>query len=51
VHDGVVTLTGDLHHRRDGAIVVSMVRGVPGVIDVITQLHHRRPNPKPSTQH
>jgi CBS domain-containing protein len=50
VDHGVVTLTGDVHHRRDGPIVVSMVRDVPGVVDVISRLDHRCPNARPSTQ-
>ena len=48
VHQGVVTLTGDVRYEWDEPIVVSTVLGVPGVIDVVSQLHHRQPNPRPS---
>jgi len=49
VERGAVTLTGDVLHPWDEAVVVSMVRGVPGVIDVVADLEHREPNPRPST--
>jgi CBS domain-containing protein len=50
VADGVVTLTGDVRYGWDEPIIVTQVRDVPGVIDVISQLHHRKPNPRPSSQ-
>jgi len=49
VDRGVVTLTGDVRYRWDAPIVVSMVRGIGGVIEVISHLQHREPNPRPST--
>lgn len=45
IEGGVVTLTGDVRYAWDGPIVVSLVRDVPGVIDVISRLHNREPNP------
>ncbi len=48
VDGGVVTLTGDVRYAWDAPIVVAMVRDVPGVIDVINQLHNREPNPPSS---
>jgi CBS domain-containing protein len=47
VRQGVVTLTGDVRYEWDGQIVVSMVRNVAGVIDVISHLHHRERSPRP----
>jgi CBS domain-containing protein len=49
VEQGSVTLTGDVRYEWDEQIVVSMVREVEGVIDVISHLHHREPNPRTST--
>lgn len=49
VDHGVVTLTGDVRYAWDLPIVASMVRGVEGVIDVISNLHNREPDPRPST--
>ena len=49
VDHGTVTLTGDVRYRWDVAIVASMVRGIEGVIDVVSHLHHREPNPRPWT--
>ena len=49
VERGVVTLTGDVRYKWDGPIVVSMVRAVPGVIDVTSRLHHRESNPRSSS--
>ena len=49
VDQGIVTLTGDVRYAWDEPIVVSMVRGVEGVIDVMSHLHNREPNPKTST--
>jgi CBS domain-containing protein len=48
VQGGVVTLTGDVRYAWDKPIVVWMVREVEGVIDVISELHNREPNPRPS---
>ncbi len=45
IDGGVVTLTGDVRYAWDAPIVVSLVRDVPGVIDVISRLHNREPNP------
>jgi CBS domain-containing protein len=50
VDQGVVTLTGEVRYGWDEAIVVSLVRAVAGVLEVVSHLHHREPNPRPSTQ-
>jgi len=50
VASGVVTLSGDVRYAWDKAIVVSLILGVPGVIDVISQVRHREPDPRPSMQ-
>jgi len=47
VNDGVVRLTGDVRYAWDKSIVVGMVRNVEGVLDVISELHNREPNPQP----
>ena len=49
VDAGIVTLTGDVRYVWDEPIVVSMVRGIDGVIDVVSRLHHRERNPRTST--
>jgi hypothetical protein len=49
VDDGVVTLTGDVRYKWDAPVVVSMVRPLPGVITVISRLHHREANPRASS--
>jgi CBS domain-containing protein len=49
VKDGIVTLTGDVRYGWDEPVVVSIVREVPGVIDVVSHLHHRLSNPRSST--
>jgi len=49
VDHGIVTLTGDVRYGWDEPIVLSMVRDVEGVIDVVSHLHHREPNPRSST--
>jgi CBS domain-containing protein len=41
VRDGKVTLTGDVLHPWDEAIVVAMLKSVEGVVDVVSHLHHR----------
>lgn len=38
VHDGVVVLTGSVARERDVGVVVSTVRQVPGVIEVVNRL-------------
>jgi len=45
VEDGVVRLTGDVRYPWDVRVVVSIVRDVPGVIDVVSTLHHREEPP------
>ncbi len=49
VGDGIVTLTGDVRYSWDEPVVVSIVRNVPGVIDVISHIRHRERNPRPSS--
>ena len=44
-----MTLSGDVRYAWDESIVVSLVAGVPGVIEVINHLHNREPDPRPST--
>ena len=46
VRDGIVTLFGDARYAWDKPVVVSIVRGIPGVIDVDSRLHHREPKPR-----
>jgi CBS domain-containing protein len=46
VMGGMVTLTGDVRYEWDEAIVVSLVREIDGVIDIISQMHHREPDPR-----
>ena len=48
VEGGIVTLSGDVRYAWDERVVVSIVRDVPGVIDVVSNLHHRQPNPRSS---
>jgi CBS-domain-containing membrane protein len=45
VAGGIVTLTGDVRHSWDRAILVTLVRDVPGVIEVVDQTHSREPDP------
>lgn len=47
VEDGRVKLTGDVRYAWDESIIVAMVRGIDGVIDVVSHVHHREPNPTP----
>jgi CBS domain-containing protein len=47
VRHGVVTLKGDVRNPWDADLVVEVVNGVPGVVDVVTHLRHREPNPRP----
>jgi CBS domain-containing protein len=49
VQDGIVTLAGDVRYAWDEPIVMSLVRNVDGVIDVISHLHSREPDPKPAS--
>lgn len=46
VNDGVVTLSGDVHYEWDEPVVIAIVRSVPGVLDVVSHLHHRESNPR-----
>lgn len=48
VHAGVVTLHGDVRYPWDEAIVVSIARGVLGVLDVVSDLHAREREPPTS---
>lgn len=48
VEEGIVTLTGDVRYAWDEPVVVSLVRGVEGVIDVVSRVHFREPNPPSS---
>ena len=49
VHDGVATLSGDVRFGWDIPVVISLARGVEGVIDVVDHLHDREPEPRPSS--
>lgn len=49
VEAGVVTLRGDVRYAWDEPIVVSTVRDVAGVIEVVSRIHHRAPNPPSSS--
>lgn len=49
VADGVVTLTGDIRYPSDESVVVSLVRAVDGVIDVVGRLQPREPEPPTTT--
>lgn len=46
VDNGTVVVSGDVRYGWDAPIVISIVREVPGVIEVIDQLHRREPNPR-----
>ncbi len=50
VEDGVVTLAGDVRYEWDEAIVVDRVRGVAGIIDVVSHIRSRERNPRPWTE-
>jgi CBS domain-containing protein len=41
VEGGVVVLDGDVRYRWDQGIVGSIVREIPGVIQVVDHIHHR----------
>jgi CBS domain-containing protein len=45
VRDGIVTLTGDVRYPRDEPIMVAWVRSVDGVVDVVSRLCPREPDP------
>ena len=47
VLDGVVILTGSVLHPTDQGVVCSLIRQLPGVIDVVDRLKWREPEPKP----
>lgn len=48
VASGVVTLSGDVRFDWDKASVISLVRDVPGVIEVTSHVHNREPDPRPA---
>jgi CBS domain-containing protein len=48
VENGVVTFTGDVRYQWDEPVVISLVRDVEGVIDVVSRIHNREPNPRSS---
>lgn len=48
-HDGVATLTGDVRYAWDIPVVISIARNVEGVIDVVSQVHNREQDPRPSS--
>lgn len=45
VEAGIVTLSGDVRFGWDAPVVVAIVRGISGVIDVVSHLHRQEPNP------
>jgi CBS domain-containing protein len=47
VDNGVVTLRGDVRYEWDEQFIVAEVRRIPGVLDVVSHLHHRERNPRP----
>ena len=49
VDNGVVTLTGVVRYARDAPIVMSLVREVPGVIDIVNHVHNREAKPPGAT--
>jgi CBS domain-containing protein len=48
VEGGVVHLAGDVRYAWDKEIVAAMARSVDGVIDVVSDVHNREPNPRPA---
>lgn len=46
VDDGVVRLSGTVHHPSDIGVVVAAIRGIPGVVAVETELSAREPEPE-----
>ena len=51
VADGVVSVTGSVLYKSDAAVVLSIVRQLPGVIQVVDELTWQEPDPKPSYLH
>ena len=49
VDGGIVTLTGDVHYGCDEPVLTSLVRDVDGVINVLSRIHHREPDPRSAT--
>jgi len=49
VAHGVVTLTGDVRYSRDEQPAISLARDVAGVVAVVSELHNREPDPRPSS--
>lgn len=47
VIDGMVHLSGSVRYPSDAQVVVSLVSGLPGVIEVRSELVHEFPEPKP----
>jgi CBS domain-containing protein len=47
VRFGVVTLRGDVRYQWDKGLVVEIVNTLPGVVDVVSHLRSREPNPLP----
>jgi CBS domain-containing protein len=45
VEDGKVVLSGDVRYAWDEPTIVAMVRGVDGVIDVVSHVRHREASP------
>jgi len=48
VDGGVVILSGDVRFAWDEPVVVSLVRNVEGVVDVVSHVHYREPDPRPA---
>jgi len=51
VSDGVVRLTGSVRYPSDAGVIVSIVREVPGVVEVLDRTTAEFPEPKPSFLH
>src|SRR5579875_500790 len=47
VHDGVVLLTGTVVHPSDQDVITSIVRQVPGVLEVANRMTATEPEPRP----
>jgi CBS domain-containing protein len=48
VEHGIVTLRGDVRYAWDIPIVLSLVRKIAGLVDIVDHIHNREPNPEPS---
>lgn len=48
VADGVVTLEGTVLHPSDRAVIAHAALRIPGVVDVVTHLSAREPEPSPA---